>query len=209
MKYRVSLLPEQYRKRLDGKKKLERIKVYSLVALMILAMFLAVVVATNFYAEAKLKEVQKLDKEYAKEVAELEQFREINDTLQEKVRLIESIQVEEPQLVNFIAKVSNLKCPGITITALDCVDWKTIRTCTIAGTCDNREQYLKFEETLKKIEGITAVDCLKYSASPAEGALVEFTINVTCSGGVAVVTTEATTEATTDGENADKDVAEE
>ena len=62
MKYRVSLLPEQTRKRLEGKKKLEKIKSYSLVVLMILAMFLGVVVATNFYADAKLKEVQKLDK---------------------------------------------------------------------------------------------------------------------------------------------------
>ena len=199
MKYRVSLLPEQSRKRLDGKKKLEKIKAYALVALMILALFLGVVVATNFYAEAKLKEVQKLDNEYAQKVAELEQFREINATLQEKVKLIESIQVEEPMLVNFVAKISNLKCPGITITALDCIDWKTTRNCTLSGTCDNREQYLKFEEMLKNIEGISSVTGMSYSASPVEGKLVEFTINVTCSGGAAVVT-EATTEAATDAD---------
>ena len=199
MKYRVSLLPEQTRKRLEGKKKLEKIKSYSLVVLMILAMFLGVVVATNFYADAKLKEVQKLDNEYAQKVAELEQFREINANLQQKVKLIESIQVEEPQLVNFVTKISNLKCPGITITAFDCVDWKTTRNCTLSGTCDNREQYLKFEETLKKVEGITSVACAAYNASPVEGSLVEFTIGIKCSGGAAVVT-EAPTEAATDAD---------
>ncbi len=195
MKYRVSLLPEQNRKRLDGKKKLERIKVFSLVVLMVLALFLGVVVATNFYAEAQLKEAQKLDNEYAQKVAELEQFRAINATLQEKVNLIQSIQVEEPLLVNFVSSLSNLNCPGITITEIDCLDWKTTRNCNLKGTCDNREQYLKFEETLKGVEGITSVTCLTYNASPVEDALVEFTINVTCSGGAAIVTEAPTTAA--------------
>ena len=199
MKYRVSLLPEQSRKRLDGKKKLEKIKAYALVVLMILALFLGVVVGTNFYAESKLKEARKLDNEYAQKVEELEQFREINATLQEKVKLIESIQVNEPQLVNFVAKISNLKCPGITITALDCTEWKTIRNCTLSGTCDNREQYLKFEEALGTIEGISSVACVTYNASPVEGALVEFSINITCSGGAAAVV-ETTKEVVTDAD---------
>lgn len=199
MKYKVSLLPEQKKKRLINKKKLEKIKAFSLVILIVLALFTFVVMFTNLYAEKKLAEARKLDNEYAQKVAELEQFREINANLQNKVQLIESIQVEEPQLVNFVAKISNLKNPGVSITSIECTDWKTTRSCVLVGTCDNRSQYLAFEEALKEVEGVSAVACVSYTQNVGESANVQFTVNVTCTGGAAVVeTTVATTDTTTD-----------
>lgn len=203
MKYRVSLLPEQNRKRLIGKKKLERIKMYSLVVLIVLAVFTFVVMFTSLYADKKLAEARKLDNEYAQEVAELEQFREINATLQNKVQLIESIQVNEPQLVNFVAKISNLKHPGVSIKTLECTDWKVTRNCVLTGECDTRAQYLAFEEALREIEGVTAVACASYVQGVGESAIVQFTVNITCEGGVAPfeTTTEAVSEtAAADGE---------
>lgn len=194
MKYRVSLLPESVRKRLDGRKKLERIQIFSLVILVILALFLIVVSFTRMYAINKLEEVQALDYEYAQKVAELEQFREINANLQQKVQLIEDIQVEEPQLVNFLAKISNLKAPGVSIENIECTDWKTTRNCVLSGTCDNREQYLAFEKTLSEMEDISAVACVTYNHNV--GSRVQFTVNITCKGGAApiVTTTEAPSE---------------
>ncbi len=203
MKYRVSLLPENVRKRLDGRKKLERIQIYALVVLVILALFLMVVSFTRMYANNKLSQVRMLDNEYAQKVAELEQFREINANLQEKVKLIENIQVEEPQLVNFLAKISNLKAPGISIDNIECTDWKTTRTCILTGTCDNREQYLTFEKTLSEMEDITGVACVNYAANV--GARVQFTVSINCKGGAApfVTTTEASSDTTAEGESAD------
>lgn len=199
MKYKVSLLPEQKRKRLINKKKLEKIKAFSLVILVVLALFTFVVLFTSLYAEKKLAEAKKLDNEYAQKVAELEQFREINANLQNKVQLIESIQVEEPQLINFVTKLSNLKTPGVSITNIECTDWKTTRNCVLVGTCDNRSQYLAFEEALKEVEGVSAVACASYTQSVGEAGIVQFTVNVTCTGGVAVVeTTVASTDTTTD-----------
>lgn len=198
MKYKVSLLPEQKRKRLINKKKLEKIKAFSLVVLVVLAFFTFVVMFTSLYAEKKLAEARRLDNECAQQVAELEQFREINANLQNKVRLIESIQVEEPQLVNFVAKISNLKHPGISITNIECTDWKTTRNCVLIGSCDNRSQYLAFEEALKEIEGVSAVACASYTQGVGETAIVQFTVNVTCTGGAAafVETTVASTDTT-------------
>lgn len=195
MKYKVSLLPENVRKRLDGRKKIERIQIFALVFLVILAMFLLVVSFTRIYANNKLEEVQQLDHEYAQKVAELEQFREINATLQEKVKLIEDIQVNEPQLVNFLAKIANLKSPGISIENIECTDWKTTRACVLTGTCDNREQYLAFEKTLGEMEDISGVACVNYTAGVGER--VQFTVNINCKGGAApvVTTTEAATNA--------------
>lgn len=198
MKYKVSLLPEPKRKRLINKKKLEKIRAFSLVVLVVLAFFTFVVMFTSLYAEKKLAEARRLDNECAQQVAELEQFREINANLQNKVQLIESIQVEEPQLVNFVAKISNLKHPGISITNIECTDWKTTRNCVLIGTCDNRSQYLAFEEALKEIEGVSAVACASYTQGVGETAIVQFTVNVTCTGGAAafVETTVASTDTT-------------
>lgn len=193
MKYRVSLLPENVRKRLDGRKRIEKIQIYALVVLVILALFLMIVSFTRMYANEKLGEVRMLDNEYAQKVAELEQFREINANLQEKVKLIEGIQVEEPQLVNFLAKISNLKAPGISIENIECTDWKITRACVLTGTCDNREQYLAFEKTLSEMEEISGVACVNYTAGV--DTRVQFTISINCKGGAApiVTTTEAVT----------------
>ncbi len=197
MKYKVSLLPAQNRKRLESRKKLEKIQIFALAILVILALFLVVVSGTRLYANNKLSEAQALDHEYAQKVAELEQFREINANLQEKVQLIQNIQVEEPMLVNFLAKISNLKSPGISITNIECTDWKTTRNCVLTGTCDSRKQYLEFEKKLGELEGVASVACGSYVHNI--GGFVDFTVVITCEGGATIVTT---TEATTvaDGE---------
>lgn len=203
MKYKVSLLPEQKKKRLINKKKLEKIKAFSLVILIVLAFFTFVVMFTSLYADKKLSEARKLDNECAQQVAELEQFREINANLQNKIQLIESIQVQEPQLVNFVTKLSNLKHPGISVTSIECTDWKTTRNCVLIGTCDNRSQYLAFEEALREIEGVSAVACASYTQGVGETAIVQFTVNVTCTGGAAVIeTTTASTDTSTESTTA-------
>ena len=58
------------------------------------------------------------------------------------------------------------------------MDWKTVRNCTLGGTCDNREQYLKFEETLKKIEDEDAL----YLFNSIEMPLVEVLTDMELTG---------------------------
>ncbi|MGN1316315.1 MAG: hypothetical protein ACI4VW_04550 [Acutalibacteraceae bacterium] len=200
VKYKVSLLPEQSRKRLNSKKKLEKIRINALITLCVLALFTFVVMFTTVFANKQLDKAKKLDSECAQEVAQLEQFREINANLQSKVQLIESIQVNEPMLVNFIASVSNLRSPGVSIQGFECTDWKVSRVCNITGTCDNREQYLAFEEAVGKLEGVSGVSCISYVQGTSETGDVLFTITVTCSGGSAPLETAPpeTTAAATD-----------
>ena len=198
MKYKVSLLPAQNRKRLEGRKKLEKIQIFALAVLVILALFLVVVSGTRLYANNQLSKEQALDSEYAKRVAELEQYREINATLQQKVQLIQNIQVDEPMLVNFLGKVANLKCPGISISNIECNDWKVTRNCVLTGTCDSRAQYLAFEKAVGEIEGVSSVSCGSYVHNI--GGFVDFTVVITCEGGATIITTTEATTAAADGE---------
>lgn len=198
MKYRVSLLPEVNRKRLNSKKKIERIKIYALIVLVVLLAFLAVVLGTKFYADKTLKEAKTLNNEMAKKVNELEQYREINANLQQKINLINSIQVKEPQLYNFVATLSNLEHPGVSIDTIECTDWKTTRNCILTGTCTTREAYLSFEQAVSEIEGVSVVACSAYEAGVGkDDGLSKFTISISCAGGAAVPTTKATTTAST------------
>jgi Tfp pilus assembly protein PilN len=202
VKYKVSLLPEYNRKRLNNKKKLEKIKVLALTVLMVLLVLMVVVIGMRMFAEKKLNEAQALNNEYAQKVAELEQFREINANLQQKVQLIENIQVNEPALANFLATIGNLNSPGVSLDTIDCFDWKTLRTCSITGRVGSREEYLAFENALKGIQGVSTVTCTSYaSGAGTTDGLASFTVSITCTGGAVIVeTTQATTAETTAAE---------
>ena len=184
MKYKVSLLPDINRKRLNGKKKSEQIQVYALVAMIVLFAILLLVIGARFFAQNKLSKIRALDAACQQEVSELQQYREINANLKAKMELIESIQVQEPELSNFIATISNLEHTGVSITSIDCADWKVERICVLSGTCSNRTEYLKFEESLAAIEGVTGVTNAGYTNNVGSSdGLVQFTVNIACGGG--------------------------
>lgn len=201
MKYKVSLLPEINKKRLNSKKKIEKIKIYALIILLVLLIFLGLVLGTKFFAESRLEKIKALNNESAQKVAELEQYRQINENLQNKLNLIQSIQVEEPQLYNFIATLSNLQHPGVSIDGIECTNWKTSRNCVLTGTASTRQEYQAFEESLRGIKGVSSVTCTSYVATVSDdgnSTTNTYTITITCTGGAAVITTtEAATEATT------------
>lgn len=200
VKYKVSLLPEINKKRLANSKKIEKIRSVALVALLMSFIFLVLVLATQVYANAKLKEIKNLNNEYAQKVQELQQYREINSTLQSKIQLINSIQVEDPQICSFVAAISNLKSPGISIESIEFTDWKCSRTTLITGSCTTREEYLAFEEALNKISGVTAVACVGYNQGVGD-VPTTFVVNVTCEGGKApFVAPEETTVAASNAE---------
>ena len=183
MKYKVSLLPEKNRKRLNSKKKAEKVKVISLIALCIVLVLLLVTVAFKFYADSVLAEEREKNVEYDQMIQELAEYRSVNQTLQQKVSLIQSIQVEEPALYNFVAAVSNINHPDVSVEALDCVDWKSARICTITGTVHSPEAFDLYLSDLRSIEGVSATP-VQFNAGLFDGITpYQFVITVSCSGG--------------------------
>ena len=200
MKYKVSLLPEKNRKRINSKKKAEKVKVIALVALLIMLSLIVIVLIGKFVADKELTKVKAMNAEYEQKVQGLQHYREISDTLQKKVQLIKDIQVEEPSLYNFIALISNVTHTDVSLTAIECSEWKTARICVLTGTCQSRQSFNEYIEKLKAIEGVNpeSVQCTAYTISYNEGkAVAEFSISLTCSGGSAVIVTEAESDAQT------------
>jgi hypothetical protein len=183
VKYKVSLLPEKNRKRLNSKKKAEKVKIISLIALCMVLVLLLVTVALKFYADSVLAEEREKNVEYDQMIQELAEYRSVNQTLQQKVSLIQSIQVEEPALYNFVAAVSNINHPDVSIEALDCVDWKSARICTITGTVHSPEAFDLYLSDLRSIEGVSATP-VQFNAGLFDGVTTyQFVITVSCSGG--------------------------
>ena len=195
MKYKVSLLPESRKKQINARNSIKKITTVSVMALGVLLAFLLVVVATNLYANKQLEEAQKLDQECIAEIEKLSSYRDIHAALQQRVDLFDKIQVNEPQLYQFILDWSKIDHPGVSVTSIECTDWKTDRLCTITGTCSSRSEYLAYEESLEKIEGVTSVSCVAYSSNVGgeEDDLATFTISISVSGGTVVETTTAVT----------------
>ena len=204
MKYKVSLLPESRKKQINARNSIKKITSVSLISLAVLGAFLAVVFAVFLFANNQLKEAEKLDNECLAEIEQLSSYRDIHAALQQRVDLFDKIQVKEPQLYSFLLDWSQINHPGLSVESIECTNWKTDRLCTIVGTCETRSQYLAYEESLRKIEGVSSVSCVAFSTNVGGAATDEatFTISVSVSGGVPVVedTTAATTEATTQAE---------
>ena len=202
MKYRVSLLPEKNRKRIVGKKKAEKGRGIANVVLLVLLAAILISILGKVYADARLNEIVSMNLACEQKVSQLQQYREINNTLQNKIKLIENIQVNEPQLYNFMTKVGNVVHPGISVTNIACTDWRTSRICTITGTATSRAAFATYLEELKGIENVTSATCTSYTVSLTNGeAVATFSISITCSGGAAIVTqapTETTTAAATE-----------
>ena len=202
MKYRVSLLPESRKKQIYARNVIAKIRAVSLSVLAVLIAFAVVVVVVGIYANSQLKEVKKLDQQCITEIEQLSSYRDIHAALQERINLFDKIQVKEPALYNFIYDWSKIDHPGVSVSTIECVNWKTDRLCTISGTCSTRSEYLAYEEALGKIKGVTSVSCVSYQTNVGAGedALASFTISVAVSGGTPVVvdtTAPAVTEATT------------
>lgn len=185
MKYKVSLLPEDRKKRIQGKKKVEKIRAIALTVILVVFALFILVFATKMYSDKKLSNIEKENEEYARRVSELSSYREINAELEAKINLIDSIQVEEPYLEQFLVDVGNISRPGVSFTSIECSDWKSVRKCVISGTCDNRRQYLDLEESFKKLEGVNSVVCTSFlSEVGTEDGRASFTVELAAKGGI-------------------------
>lgn len=188
MKYKVSLLPERNRKRINSKKKAEKVKVISLIALCIMLVLLLATVSMKFLADAVLIKENAKNAEYADVVIEKEVYMAKNQELNNKLALIDSIQVEEPALYNFVASVSNIRHPDVSIETMDCTDWKYTRTCTLSGTVHSSEAYNTYLDQLREIEGVASVNTTQFMSSRVDGVTTyQFIVVITCSGGKAPV----------------------
>ncbi len=198
MKYKVSLLPEKNRKRLLGKKKAVKAKGIAMIALLVLLANVLVLTLCFTFAQAQKSEIVALNAEYEQKVTALQKYRDINTTLQNKISLIKSIQVDEPSLYNFLAILGNIDHPGVSINTIDCTDWKTSRNCVITGNAQSRESFNVFMEKLEGNESFKSASCSSYVVTVVEGKpSAEFSVTITCDGGSAPVVTEATTAETT------------
>ena len=185
MKYKVSLLPENHKKQINGKKKAEKIKVWALAVLIILFALFVLVFVSKLVSDKKLSDAKALDNSYAQKVEALAKYRDINAELQQKVKLIDDIKVKEPALYSFIVKLGNIEHPGVSIEEIQCDDWKYSRQCTVAGSTDSREEYLAYEAALKELPGVQSVSCNDYvSAIGASDGQAQFVAVITVEGGM-------------------------
>ena len=199
MKYKVSLLPERNRKRIIGKKKAEKGRSVANVVLLVLLGAVLITLLGKLYADNKLTEIQAQNQKYSQQVSALQKYRDINNSLQAKVKLIDDIQVEEPSLYNFMARLGNAVHPGISVDKMDCLDWKTTRTCTLNGTAISRDAFTEYFNTLSSIKGVSSVTCTSYTMVVNNGkAEANFSITLSCEGGAAPIVAETTSETTTE-----------
>ncbi len=188
MKYKVSLLPEVRKKRIIGRQKLEQFRSVAVTAFIILLALFILVFVSKIFAESKLKSVISSNANYEKQVQALSKYKDINSNIENKVNLVKNIEVDEPYIYQFVVAVGNIEQPGVTITSLDCTDWKTTRQCTVTGTCNSRTEYFAFKTAAGKLDCVSSVEDVEYTSGlGSEDATSTFTVLLKAPGGKAAV----------------------
>lgn len=197
MKYKVSLLPEKNRKRIIGKRKAEKGRGVANVFMLVLLAALFIALLGKTVADTKLKEAHEKNAPYESEILALQEVENVNNALNAKLQLIESIKVQEPALYNFIAKFANVENAGVTYTSVTCTEWKTTRSCVVTGKAVSYDSYKAFITALEEVEGVSSVVQTSLSPIIATGndCSYEFSITIICSGGAAPITTAPSTTA--------------
>lgn len=187
MKYKVSLLPEARKKRIVGKQKVEKYKTIVVSLLVVLVALFAMVLISKIYSDVKLARLIDNNDAYMQKVETLSKYRTISDELDGKMKLIESIQVEEPYLHQFVVEVGNKIQPGISISSIECTDWKVARQCIINGTCNSRAEFIKYKQALEKSEYVDIVTEVEFvSAVGTDNGLCTFSLQINAKGGTQV-----------------------
>ena len=187
MKYKVSLLPEARKKRIVGKQKVEKYRTIVVSLLMVLVSLFAMVLLVKIYSDVKLSRLIDNNEAYKQKVETLSKYRTISDELDGKMKLIESIQVEEPYLHQFVVEIGNISQPGISVTGIECTDWKVARQCIINGTCNSRAEFLKYKQAIEKSEYVDIVTEVEFvSGVGTDDGLCTFSLQINAKGGTQV-----------------------
>lgn len=212
--FKVSLLPDGYRRHLEGRKKVDLVSKVALVVLVCLFIVYGGVTIKGQILKSKLSKIQQKNSQLEAEFPALQEYQLIYDDLVSAQKMIESILPKESEAVDFFTKISNITPDYVQITQIDLEDWFSSGVCTLTCTVQDYQDYKDYvdlftteemQEVVKKVEttGIT-----RTVSADGEIKSVTFTMALSLSNALEIPTvppqyvtvTNESGEAVTDGE---------
>ncbi|MGP1543584.1 MAG: PilN domain-containing protein [Candidatus Fimenecus sp.] len=150
--FKVSLLPAQYRKQLEGKKKRLLVVKMFIIALICLAIVASGVWASNLILNKKLDKINLKNQQMIAQVPGLQKFQNLYNSLQQYEGVIKSISPGDPDAVKFLTMLSKIKPDFAQIESIEMSNWQTNSTCILKCTVQNYEDVETFKKTFQTDE---------------------------------------------------------
>lgn len=188
--FKVSLLPDSYRRRLESRKKIDLISKIALVILVCLFIVYGGVAVKGQILKSKLKTIQRKNSAIESEFPALQEYQNIYNELSEVRKMIESITPQDPDAVEFFTMISNQTPDYVQITQINLENWFKEGICTLTCTVQDNQDYKDYVDLFKTEEMqkiVKTVETTSYTRTSGEdGKSVTFTLVLSMSNGVNV-----------------------
>lgn len=187
--FKVSLLPESYRRHLEGKKKKDIISKIALVVLVCLFITYGGIAIKGQILNSKLKKLQSANSELQMQFPALQKYQTIFNDLQSAQKMIESISPDDPDAVAFFTKISTITPDYVSLTKIDIANWFSegvcTLTCTVQDYSDVEDYKAMFEtEEMKKIIKSVQINSIQRTIDTDGNKSVSFTLILSMSTSV-------------------------
>lgn len=202
--FKVSLLPDSYRRHLEGKKKIDLISKVALVVLVCLFIVYGGVMIKQQILKSRLSSIESKNHELENEFPALQEYQLIYDDLVSAQKMIESILPKDSEAVDFITTVSNVTPDYVQITQIDLEDWFSKGICTLTCTVQDYQDYkdyvelFKTEEMQKTVKRVETTGITRTVNAEGDEKSVTFTLALSLSNALEVSTVAPKYETVTD-----------
>lgn len=179
--FKVSLLPESYRRHIEGRKKKDIISKVALMVLVCLFIVYGGIAIKGQILNSKLQKLQSKNNELHQQFPALQKYQTIFDNLKSAQSMIESISPKGTDAVAFFTAVSSVTPDYVKLTQIDLTDWFAEGVCTLACSVQDYsdvEDYKALFETeeMKKIVKSVQLNGITRSIDADNNRSVNFTL---------------------------------
>ena len=191
--FKVSLLPDSYRRRLQSRQKIEIISEIALVILVCLFIVYAGVSIKNQVLQSKLSKLRANNAELEAKFPELQEYQNIYNDLQAARNIVTSITPKDMDAVEFFTKVSEItnKTPFVQMKEVDIENWFTDGVCNLTCVCqdysDMKDYKALFEtEEMKEVVKLVEVTSIERKLMEDGSRSVQFVLTLSINSGANV-----------------------
>jgi len=169
--FKVSLLPDSYRRHLQSRDKIDIVSKFALVVLVCLFIIYGGFAIKNAVLESKLKKLERENARLEAEFPALQEYQNIYDSLISSRQMIASITPSDGPSVDFFTKIANSTPDYVQINEIDIEDWFSSGVCTLQCTVQDYqdmkdfENFFKSEEMQEIVKGVELANVQRQSSS--------------------------------------------
>ena len=150
--FKVSLLPDSYRRHLQSRDKIDIVSKFALVILVCLFVVYGGFAIKNAILDSKLKKLSRENTKIQNEFPALQEYQVIYDSLVSSKNMVESVTPKNGELTDFLTTVANKTPEYVKINEIDLEDWFSAGVVTLTCTVQDYQDMKDYEAVFKTEE---------------------------------------------------------